>query len=36
LEFTFRDGLSFHDGEKVRSADCIASIDRWSKRSAWG
>ena len=34
--FTLRDGLSFHDGEKVRSADCIASIDRWSERSAWG
>src|SRR6516165_1180967 len=34
--FTLRDGLVFHDGEKVRSADCIASIDRWSKRSAWG
>src|SRR3954462_14030307 len=27
--FTLRDGLMFHDGEKVRSADCIASIDRW-------
>jgi peptide/nickel transport system substrate-binding protein len=34
--FTLRDGLSFHDGENVRPADCIASIDRWSKRSAWG
>src|ERR1700753_3980297 len=34
--FTLRDGLFFHDGEKVRAADCIASIDRWSKRSAWG
>jgi peptide/nickel transport system substrate-binding protein len=34
--FTLRDGLLFHDGEKVRSIDCIASIDRWSKRSAWG
>jgi peptide/nickel transport system substrate-binding protein len=34
--FTLRDGLYFHDGEKVRSADCIASIDRWSKRAAWG
>ena len=34
--FTLRDGLLFHDGEKVRSADCIASIDRWSKRSSWG
>lgn len=34
--FTLRDGLAFHDGEPVRSADCIASIDRWSKRAAWG
>ena len=31
-----RDGLAFHDGEKVRSQDCIASISRWSKRAAWG
>jgi peptide/nickel transport system substrate-binding protein len=36
LTITLRDGLFFHDGEKVRSADCIASIDRWSKRSSWG
>ncbi len=34
--FTLREGLAFHDGEKVRAADCIASIDRWSKRAAWG
>ena len=34
--FTLRDGLVFHDGEPVRSTDCIASIDRWSKRAAWG
>ncbi len=34
--FTLRDGLAFHDGEPVRSADCIASIERWSKRAAWG
>src|SRR2546422_11600178 len=26
--FTLRDGLKFHDGQPVRSADCIASIDR--------
>src|SRR2546429_7458247 len=25
--FTLRDGLKFHDGTPVRSADCIASID---------
>src|SRR5437870_7483866 len=34
--FTLRDGLKFHDGAPVRPADCIASIDRWSKRDALG
>src|SRR6478752_6907476 len=34
--FTLRDGLKFHDGQPVKSADCIASIDRWSKRDALG
>src|SRR5688572_25745928 len=34
--FTLRDGLRFHDGQPVRSADCIASIDRWGKRDALG
>jgi peptide/nickel transport system substrate-binding protein len=34
--FTLRDGLKFHDGAAVRSADCIASLDRWSKRDALG
>jgi peptide/nickel transport system substrate-binding protein len=34
--FTLRDGLVFSDGEPVRSSDCIASINRWSKRAAWG
>src|ERR1041384_6315822 len=24
--FTLRDGLKFHDGQPVRSADCIASL----------
>lgn len=33
--FKLREGLIFHDGEPVRSRDCIASITRWSKRSAW-
>ena len=31
-----REGLTFHDGEPVRSADCIASIDRWSQRDGFG
>src|SRR5438552_16146475 len=34
--FTLRDGLKFHDGAPVKSADCIASIDRWAKRDALG
>src|SRR4026208_837510 len=34
--FTLRPGLKFHDGAPVKSADCIASIDRWSKRDALG
>src|SRR5437762_12571158 len=34
--FTLRDGLKFHDGAPVRSADCIASIERWAKRDALG
>src|SRR5690242_5510666 len=34
--FTLRDGLKFHDGQPVRSRDCIASIERWAKRDALG
>jgi peptide/nickel transport system substrate-binding protein len=34
--FTLRDGLKFHDGQPVRSADCIASLERWSRRDALG
>ena len=34
--FTLRDGLKFHDGQPVRSADCIASLERWTKRDALG
>src|ERR1041385_3491369 len=34
--FTLRDGLKFHDGTPVRSADCIASLVRWGKRDALG
>ena len=32
ITFTLRDGLRFHDGEPVRSADCVASIQRWARR----
>lgn len=34
--FTLRDHLKFHDGTPVRSADCIASLERWMKRDALG
>jgi peptide/nickel transport system substrate-binding protein len=34
--FTLRDGLMFHDGEKVRPIDCITSIKRWAQRRPLG
>jgi peptide/nickel transport system substrate-binding protein len=34
--FTLRNGLRFHDNEKVRAADCVASIARWAKRDPFG
>jgi peptide/nickel transport system substrate-binding protein len=34
--FTLRDGLLFHDNEKVRAIDCVTSISRWSKRDPFG
>ncbi len=34
--FTLRDGLKFSDGQPVTSADCIASLERWSKRDPLG
>lgn len=30
--FTLRDGLTFSDGSPVKASDCVASINRWSKR----
>jgi len=33
---TLRPGLRFHDNEPVRAKDCIASINRWSKRDVLG
>src|SRR5688572_21629134 len=34
--FTLRDGLKWHDGQPVRAADCVASIQRWGKRDTLG
>jgi peptide/nickel transport system substrate-binding protein len=35
-KFRLREGLRFHDGAPVRSADCIASIKRWCAREPFG
>jgi peptide/nickel transport system substrate-binding protein len=34
--FTLRDGLLFHDGSPVTSADVVASLRRWATRAALG
>lgn len=34
--FTLRDGLKWHDGQPVTSADCVASLRRWGQRNALG
>lgn len=34
--FTLREGLTFHDGAPVTSADVIPSIERWGERDAMG
>lgn len=31
-----RSGLKFHDGEPVLAKDCVASLQRWSKRDSFG
>ena len=38
LSWTFhlRDGLEFHDGKPVTSADVVASLKRWSSRDTFG
>jgi peptide/nickel transport system substrate-binding protein len=33
---TLRDGLRWHNGEKVLARDCVASIRRWAARDALG
>src|SRR5271169_5318435 len=34
--FTLRDGLMFHDGEKVLAKDCVMSLRRWGSRDSFG
>ena len=36
LEVTLRDGLVFHDGQKVLARDCVASIRRWGSETHLG
>ncbi len=33
---TLRDGLLWHNGEKVTARDCVASIRRWGARDSFG
>src|SRR6201996_9026822 len=35
-ELTLRDGLAFHDGQKVLARDCVASIKRFGARNPFG
>ncbi|WP_421995858.1 ABC transporter substrate-binding protein [Roseococcus sp.] len=35
-DITLRDGLLWHDGEKVLARDCVASIRRWMLKDALG
>src|SRR5690606_20420354 len=35
-KFTLREGLKFHDGERVLARDAAASVRRWSKRDSFG
>lgn len=35
-ELKLRDGLWWHDGQKVLARDCVASIKRWAKRDSFG
>jgi peptide/nickel transport system substrate-binding protein len=35
-ELTLRDGLAFHDGQKVLARDCVATIKRFGMRNPFG
>src|ERR1700687_4660578 len=34
--FTLRDGLVFHDKEKVKAQDCVMSVKRWAMKDPFG
>ena len=34
--FHLRDGLTFHDGERVLARDCVKSVQRWAVRDTFG
>ena len=34
--FTLRDGLLFHDNDKVRAIDCTTSLARWTVKDPFG
>lgn len=34
--FTLREGLEWHDGSPVTTADCLASLERWAQYDAGG
>jgi peptide/nickel transport system substrate-binding protein len=34
--FTLREGLRWHDGQPVRSEDCVESLKRWGKKDRFG
>ncbi len=36
VRIILRDGLKWHDGERVLARDCVASIQRWAKRDPFG
>lgn len=36
VRITLRDGLKWHDGERVLAKDCVASIKRWAVRDTFG
>src|SRR5690349_9935533 len=35
-KITLREGLKFHDGERVLARDAAASVGRWTKRDSFG